>query len=76
MAADPVIAAADLLVRDCADALRRVDMTGVQEVELAGHAALDSLERLGQCEDHNRLLLNMKIFGTKLVRFLENSVSR
>jgi hypothetical protein len=73
---DTVIAAADQLFESCVESLKLVDLNVLEEVEKSGQAALDCLTELKDSKDYFKLFLNVRVFGAKLVKFIENSVQR
>ena len=73
---ETVIAAADQLFESCVESLKLVDLNVLEEVEKSGQAALDCLTELKDSEDYFKLFLNIRVFGAKLVKFIENSVQR
>jgi len=73
---ETVIAAAGDLFESCVESLKLVDINVLEEVEKSGVAALDCLDELKASEDYFKLFLNIRVFGAKLVKFIENSVQR
>ena len=73
---ETLIAAADQLIESCVESLKLVDQNVLEEVEKSGQAAIEHLEELKQSSDYFKLFLNLRVFGAKLVKFIENSVQR
>ena len=70
------IANADQILESCVKSLKLVDLVVLEEVERSGKAAIESLEELKNSKDCLKLFLNVRLFGAKLVKFIENSVKR
>ena len=73
---ETVIAAAGQLFESCVESLKLVDINLLEEVDKSGEAALKCLDELKASEDYFKLFLNIRVFGAKLVKFLENAVQR